>query len=518
MKHPPTSEGSVADGWAPILRALTITLGFVLACLTAHQLWELVVSVGARLGEELVHDRLGGSIVDHVIRIRQGEALYTAPNDRWVPLVYTPLYYYFAALVMAVVGEGVFACRLASALLVAASAVVALSLVRRLTHSWAWTALGLPLIIAGYSLCEFFYDSPRVDSMSTMCVLLATWIAVFGRGRSGALALGIVCVAAYFSKQSTLAYTVVLLSGLLLLEWRRAVLAGLIFLGLGSTLVALANGSSDGWFWSYCVFLPTQHSFSPDRVRDILSCDLIATAMPLAGLLVLAALLVRTRNQDEVQRPIFVLVLAALGTAAFCFTSHARSGATFKVLMPLGPIFAAAIPVGFAWLARTRSTSAGRQGVQSLALLLTGAFLLQHWFVSSEAVLPEDDQTRWEELQADVLERCEQGQVWVAPWGYFTTAIEGQGMRPNLIALEDYLGVKGNDTGLPFPPALEEMIRGQKFVAIYLPMKGSNRPLRALLREHYGVVNKREMVVGTNRFSMNLGTFVPVGSDTRQRR
>jgi len=509
----PTSPG--AHGRA--LRALRLLLGLGLALLTISQLGELAASMSARLSEPLVHDRLGGSIVDHVIRVRQGQPLYIEPTDRWVPLVYTPLYYYFAALIMGGVGEGEFACRLSSILLIGASAVVALSLVKRMTRSWAWTALGVPLVVAGYSLCEYFYDSPRVDPMSTLFVLLATWVAVCGRGRGGALLLGVLCTGAYFSKQSTLAYTVVLLSGILLLDWRRGALASLTFLGLGGSLLALANGSSDGWFWRYGVFLPTQHSFPADRVRTILTGDFLATGLPLAGLLTAMAVLLKTRVQDEERRSTLVLAIAALATAAFSFTSHARSGATFKVLMPLGPIFAAALPVVFAWLARTRATAHGRRAVQCLALLLTGAFLVQHKLVAADATLPTADLERWEALQADVRERCELGQVWVAPWGYFTTPIEGQGMRPNLIALEDYLGVKGNDTGLPFPQALKEMIQEQQFATIYLPMKGGNRPLRDLLRRHYKVVEKREMVVGTKRFTMALGTFVPNGEPTRRR-
>ena len=88
---------------------------------------------------------------------------------------------------------------------------------------------------------------------------------------------------------------------------------------------------------------------------------------------------------------------------------------------------------------------------------------------------------------------------------HVTPAAVGHQVR----ALEDYLGVKGNDTGLPFPEALEKQIEAQEYVAIFMPTKGGNRDLRSMIKQYYRVVEQREMVVGTNRFTMDLGTFVP---------
>ena len=71
--------------------------------------------------------------------------------------------------------------RMASALLVGASIAVALALARRASGSWRWAALGVPLAVAGYPICEFFYDAPRVDPMSTLLVVVATRVAAISR-------------------------------------------------------------------------------------------------------------------------------------------------------------------------------------------------------------------------------------------------------------------------------------------------------------------------------------------------
>ena len=505
------TETGAANGPGPggAASALSIVAVLALGLVTLSLAIETVSAISVRVGEELVHDRLGGNIVDHVIRAHHGQPIYSAPDDRWVPVVYTPLYYYLASGVMSVVGEGVFACRLTAVLLVAGSGLVALALARKLTGSWGWASLGIPLFLAGYPLCGFFYDSPRVDPLSSFVVLLATWVAVRGKGMKSAVLLGALAVAAYFSKQSTLAFSVALLGGLTIIDWRRALVSAITALSLGGTLVVIANGVSDGWFWKYCGYLTTQHDFPPDRRREIIGEDLFAVGLPLGGLLLTVPFLLAANPRREENRGTSLVVLAALATVAFSFTSHARSGATIKVLMPLGPVFAAAIPVGFAWLERRREGQGWKLGVRSLAFVIVAGFALQHHFNSSEAITPQADLERWEELKSEVEEWSEKGQVWVAPWGYFTTPMEGQGMRPNLIALEDYLGVKGNDTGLPFPEALEKQIEAQEYVAIFMPTKGGNRDLRSMIKQYYRVVEQREMVVGTNRFTMDLGTFVP---------
>jgi len=503
----PGARSATAATW---LRPLVVAAALALALFAVLVAREASVAAWGRVHGELVHDRLGGAIVDHAVRAHRGLPIYAAPDDRFVSVVYTPLYYYVAAGMMALVGEGVLACRMTSALLVLASHAVALLLAWRITRSRRWTLLAVPVALAGYPLCEFFYDAPRVDPLSTFFVLLATFVAATGRGARSAVGLGFLLAAAWFAKLSTAAFSVVLLAGLALLEPRRAALAAVTGAAAGGAALAGLNAATQGWFWKYCVYLTTQHEFPAERVRAVLAEDARALAFPLVGLALAAVSLLRARPRSAEARPTAIVVLAALGTLAFSLASHARSGATIKVLMPFGVILVAALPVGCAWLTRRARGESGRLARAWLALLLVAGYLVQHRFVAAEALPAQEDLARWHEFLDEVEHRCAEGQVWVAPWGYVTTPIEGQGMRPNLIALEDYLGVKGNDTGLPFPEELAAAVREQRFAVIYCPLKGGNRDLREFLREHYEpLAEAREMVVGTNRFTMELGTFVP---------
>ena len=84
-------------GEAPLLRVIGLAIYAACAVLTILFLVEVAGAMSVRVTDTLVHDRLGGSVIDHSIRIRQGLPLYAEPDDHFVPLVYTPIYYYLAA-------------------------------------------------------------------------------------------------------------------------------------------------------------------------------------------------------------------------------------------------------------------------------------------------------------------------------------------------------------------------------------------------------------------------------------
>ncbi len=487
----PETRSSPPGRESYLLMWLVWALGVACAVLSIVLVVETVQTMAVRTGSPLVYDRLGGSIVDHCIRIRQGLPIYAEPDDRFVAIVYTPLYYVLAAGVMSVVGEGVFACRLTSVLLIGGSLAVAVALVRLTTRRVGWALFALPIAAAGYPICAFFYDSPRTDQASTLMVLLAIWTAARFAGLRSGVALGVLLGLAYFSKQSTLAFSAIFLLGLLFLDHRRALLAGVVF-GVGTgAAVGLMTWISDGWFWTYCVYLTTQHEMPMQRalaaLRDDWGTAFLIPVLVCAGVALALAL---CKRRGEPERRTFILLLGGLGIAAFSFTSHTRVGATLKVLMPFCLFAAAAVPAGMGWLEGLREGRAWRSCVRLLALLLVSGYLLQHRFDPEDALTSPRALVLWDELKVEVERYARKGQVWVGPWGYFTTPMEGQGMRPEQVALEDYLGIHGHSTGLPLPPALVEAIREQRFVAIIWHVYGGNDRLHQLLKEHYAPTGK----------------------------
>ena len=152
----------------------------------------------------------------------------------------------------------------------------------------------------------------------------------------------------------------------------------------------------------------------------------------------------------------------------------------------------------------------GRYGVRGLCALMLCLLLLQHRFDASDALPTEEDLVRWEELHESVAEHAARGQVWVAPWGYYTTVMEGQAMRPNLITLEDYLGVSGNVTGQPIPVELQIAIERGSFTAIVFPTEGGGfRDLRRLVKRHYRPGPTLNMAVGFKHREVPVAIFTP---------
>jgi len=91
-----------------------------------------------------------------------------------------------------------------------------------------------------------------------------------------------------------------------------------------------------------------------------------------------------------------------------------------------------------------------------------------------------------------------------------TTRIPGQSMRPTMLALEDWLGVRGKSTGNPLPPKLVAAIERGEFAAIVFPSRGKNRWFRPEIDRAYRLERELEpMTVGVEDNELRLGVFVP---------
>lgn len=72
----------------------------------------LLLWISLRIGYPYELKWMEGAIVDETARVLSGQLSYHAPDLDHVPFLYMPLYYWAAAAVAAVVGQGYFALRL----------------------------------------------------------------------------------------------------------------------------------------------------------------------------------------------------------------------------------------------------------------------------------------------------------------------------------------------------------------------------------------------------------------------
>ncbi len=132
-----------------------------------------------RIGYPYELDWMEGMGVDHVQRILDGKSLYVPPSIDFVPSIYTPLYYYTAALPAAILGNGPVPLRLVTIAATLGCLALIFSFVRRETGSRYAAMIAAGLFAGTYYLCESRFDVARVDMLFVFFLLCAVWLLRF---------------------------------------------------------------------------------------------------------------------------------------------------------------------------------------------------------------------------------------------------------------------------------------------------------------------------------------------------
>jgi hypothetical protein len=200
-----------------------------------------------------------GAFLDQVVWISSGRFPYQAPTLEFLPLTYTPFYFYLAAGAAKIFGAGFFAPRLVSVLATAGVLALSFRLVLDATGSKlaAWLAAGV--FAASYRFTGAWLDLAKTDSLFLLIVLLAYWVYRWTRrsARQGdsllfpwALSGGLFALA-YFTKQTTLP-VVAVLAPVSLLVWRgRSWPVWVFAAALAGGAFWLLDRLSQGWFSYY---------------------------------------------------------------------------------------------------------------------------------------------------------------------------------------------------------------------------------------------------------------------------
>jgi hypothetical protein len=275
-----------------------------------------------------------GGVVDDVRRILAGHSLYVRPSTHFVPYIYTPLYYYVAAVPAKILGVGYFPLRLVSFLasLVTFGCIGALAWTETRDGVAAFAAAAL--FAACFRLGGAWLDLARVDPLFLALLFAGLLVARRARSPRGALGAALLLVLAFLTKQSAVFPAV----GVVFFLWmRRRSLAlwygGALAAGIGGSTV-LWNMATHGWYRFYVIDVPGAHRIVSEEyglfwTHDILLRLWITVALAVLGLWWTG----RTRTDDGVRLAWFhVPVAAALLGAAYQARLH--SGGYDNVLLP----------------------------------------------------------------------------------------------------------------------------------------------------------------------------------------
>jgi 4-amino-4-deoxy-L-arabinose transferase-like glycosyltransferase len=218
----------------------------------------LVIAV-QRMGYPFALEWIEANTYHHVARVLAGQPIYTAPSYHFIPMIYTPLYYYLSAPLAALVGDIMLAMRLVSVTASLACFGLLYLIARERGLPAHFSALAAGLFAAAYGLTGFWFDIGRVDSLFVALLLGAVYLVVRRAGSEiwMGIAAGFVICLAYAAKQQGIILLPILV--LILLSSRRYPKA--LALAVVGSFGALAwtgaiQVASSGWFWFYTMSLP----------------------------------------------------------------------------------------------------------------------------------------------------------------------------------------------------------------------------------------------------------------------
>ena len=368
----PADEPQQTSGGVRLLELITFGLGAVLIGLS---LWVVI----ARLRYPIDAEWMTGAVRDGVDRIRDGKPLYSAPSARFVPFVYTPIYFWLAGTLAHVMSTFI-ACKVVSfaATLTTGWGIHCIS--RSLGASKRWAAIGVLLFAATYPLTLFFYDIERVDALSASFVVVAVALLVSRPAMLWSAIAGVLLGLAFFAKQPGVLAFAAAVAGLGFAgERRRALLVA----GVGSlvflAMFAYLEATTHGWFRYYCVKLPQAHGMRPELFSTFFVLDMPkAFAMAAGSLAVVVPVawsFLRRRRAPEGeswQHLVFAFVLAAGMAGAFSLRAHL--GGWANVLVAWLPLGCAATAVA---AARAEESARGTTASALVRVLMLGGVSLQ---------------------------------------------------------------------------------------------------------------------------------------------
>jgi hypothetical protein len=392
---------------------------------------------------------MGGSVLDHVDRVRAGLPVYTQPTTRWIPYLYPPLYYWIAARL----GGGFLACRLLSLAAAGGQAACIGWLARRAGATPYWTSIAVLLFFSAFFYVGYWYDIERSDTLCVALVLLANVVLSRRRTVLATVSAGAILGLAFFAKQQAFPFLLAALVALLLeRDYRRA----LVVAGVGGAMMLgitrWQDAASGGWFSYYVWKMPAAHGLDLRLWRDVVEHDLIHGVALVAVTLTLGVTFVRDAWRGERQNLLFVAML--LAGAATSLTSRFHFGGWRNTL----EFWTAYACTGTALLATRAEAWLERRSRPRLACGIYGAVFLQLalWIHSPSARVPDPAlRGDTERLVRTIARLDESGETLVVGRGHLTVTPHFQ-----MSALADVVRVAG-------PPSdLVDALRTRRLAAI----------------------------------------------------
>jgi hypothetical protein len=335
----------------PALRRLLAGLRALVLIASAGYVVLFLVLVCLRVGYPFELEWLEGAMVDHVRTILAGEPLYAKPSLGFIPLTYTPAYFYLAAGLTKILGVGFLPLRLISIAASMGLFGVLFRLASRETGDVRAGVLAAGLFAAMFGWTDGWLDLARTDSLFLLLALLTIYILRWHTSIRATILAAVLISLAFLVKQTGLLVAIPLAVYCAWRGWRAFVsFAGTVaVIVIGSTV--LLDRAFHGWYVYYVFKVPGQHPLAREVLWGFWRFDLLRP-LPIAligSALYLVWRLIRADRKADLDTGIFYL-LASAGLFGGALASRLHSLSYINVVLPayaaLSLLFAIAVHDG----------------------------------------------------------------------------------------------------------------------------------------------------------------------------
>ncbi|HEX8990559.1 MAG TPA: glycosyltransferase family 39 protein [Anaerolineales bacterium] len=130
----------------------------------------------SRMGYMFTLEWLEGASLIAMRQLLAGHPLYVQPTFQYVPLIYSPLYYYVSALFAGIVGFGFLPLRLVSFLATLGCVALIYVIMKHATADSYVSLMAAGSLLALYKISDTWFDLARVDMLAVFFTLLAVYL------------------------------------------------------------------------------------------------------------------------------------------------------------------------------------------------------------------------------------------------------------------------------------------------------------------------------------------------------
>ncbi len=350
----------------------TITRRFkvFLVVISAISVLLTLVVIGFRFWFPYELEHMEGVTVEHVLRLENGSKVFVPPSIEFIPMIYTPLYYYVGWFFTKFFGIGYQPLRLVSIVSHILSLIFIFKITKQLTNERFFALISIGLFSLSFAVVGRWFDLARVDSLANM-FLFASVFFLLSNYKSKYLLFAIFSFLSFYTKQSNLMVTLFLLVPIFIENKKDFWITALVlFLAIGiSTLVE--GILSDGWYIFWNFYLPAQHHWLLERFFTFWTSDILPYFSIALSFITLWFIDKLKLSWNFSERIIFCFFIGAMINS---YLLRLHYGGFLNVIIPFVGSIAILFPYTvFQFLKETRTTSISKQ---LILVLLVFQFLV----------------------------------------------------------------------------------------------------------------------------------------------